>query len=98
MNATSAPWIAGDYVHVAQRNGPASASSSRNAKAWEPHASSHAPQERTVAIDLHDVASMKATAWTPAAYLGDNWGRQRRPPSTPQTRRWASHMHRPPPR
>jgi hypothetical protein len=39
MNATSAPWIAGDYVHVAQRNAPPSASSSRRANDGEQHSS-----------------------------------------------------------
>jgi hypothetical protein len=78
MNATSAPWIAGDYIHVAQRNAPPSASSSRRAEDREPHPPSHAPHERTAAIDLDDVDSMKATAWKMAAYLGSDWGSRRK--------------------
>jgi outer membrane protein assembly factor BamB len=79
MNATSAPWIAGDYVHVAQRDVPPSGSSSSRAKDREPHAPpSYAPQERTVAFDLHDVGSMNATSWKKAAYLGSTWGSRRK--------------------
>jgi outer membrane protein assembly factor BamB len=74
MNATSAPWIAGDYIHVAQRNAPPSASSSWRADNSAPHASSYAPYERMVAMVLADAASMKAAAWKSAAYLGSDWG------------------------
>lgn len=79
MNATSAPWIAGDYVHVAQRNAPPSGSSSRGAKDPVPQAPpSYTPQERRVAIGLHDMTSVEGTEWKSAAYLKSDWGSQRK--------------------
>ena len=79
MNATSAPWITGDQVHVAQRSAEESASSSRRATDREPQAPpSDAPQERTIAIDLHDLDLMKAMAWKSADYLKSDWGSLRK--------------------
>jgi outer membrane protein assembly factor BamB len=79
MNATSAPWIAAGEVHVAQRSAQGPASSSRRAADPQPAAAtSDAPQERTVAIDMRDVDSIKKSLWQSAAYLGSDWGSRRK--------------------